>query len=296
MAVATPSRIELEIGGMTCTSCAARVEKKLNKLGGVVVANVNYATELASVAYDPGHVRVPDLVRTVEAAGYTAALPSDTDAKSDLVRPLRVRLLASLTLTFPLLLLAMVPPLQFRGWEWLAFALATPVVLWAGLPFHRAAALNARHLTATMDTLVSLGTLAAWGWSVVVLVAGLDAHVYFEVAGVITTLILVGRFLEARARRRSGAAIRALLELGAKEVRLLRDGTEVLVPVDQLEVGDTFVVRPGEKVATDGVVVEGDSAVDQSILTGESMPVEVEPGEKVAAATINTYGRLVGHA
>src|SRR2546422_8870150 len=192
MAVDAPSRIELEIGGMTCTSCAARVEKKLNKLGGVVVANVNYATELASVAYDPGHVRVPDLVRTVEAAGYTAALPSDTDAKADLVRPLRVRLLVSLTLTFPLLLLAMVPPLQFRGWEWIAFALATPVVLWAGLAFHRAAVLNARHLTATMDTLVSLGTLAAWSWSVVVLVAGLNADVYFEVAGVITTLILLG--------------------------------------------------------------------------------------------------------
>jgi Cu+-exporting ATPase len=186
-----------------------------------------------------------------------------------------------------------VPPLQFRGWEWVAFALATPIVLWAGLPFHRAAVRNARHLTATMDTLVSLGTLAAWTWSVVVLVADLNADVYFEVAGVITTLILLGRFLEARARRSSGAAIRALLELGAKEARLLRDGVEVLVPVDQLQVGDTFVVRPGEKVATDGVVVEGGSAVDQSMLTGESMPVEVDPGAKLAGATINTYGRLV---
>jgi Cu+-exporting ATPase len=296
MAVETPNRIELEIGGMTCTSCAARVEKKLNKLDGVVLANVNYATELASVAYDPGHVRLPDLVRTVEAAGYTAALPSDTDAKADLVRPLRTRLLVSLALTVPLLLLSMAPPLQFRGWEWLAFALATPIVLWAGLPFHRAAVLNARHLTATMDTLVSLGTLAAWGWSVVVLAAGLNADVYFEVAGVITTLILLGRFLEARARRRSGAAIRALLELGAKEARVLRDGAEVLVAVDQLEVGDVFVVRPGEKIATDGVVVEGDSAVDQSMLTGESMPAEVEPGEELAGATINTYGRLVVRA
>src|SRR3989449_8905425 len=296
MAVDAPSRIELEIGGMTCTSCAARVEKKLNKLGGVVVANVNYATELASVAYDPGHVRVPDLVRTVEAAGYTAALPSDTDAKADLVRPLRVRLLVSLTLAFPLLLLAMVPPLQFRGWEWIAFALATPVVLWAGLPFHRAAVLNGRHLTATMDTLVSLGTLAAWGWSVVVLVAGLNADVYFEVAGVTTTLILLGRFLEARARRRSGAAIRALLELGAKEARVLRDGAEVLVPADQLQIGDAFVVRPGEKIATDGIVVEGDSAVDQSMLTGESVPVDVEVGAEVVGATINTYGRLVVRA
>jgi Cu+-exporting ATPase len=198
-----------------------------------------------------------------------------------------------LALTVPLLLLSMAPPVQFRGWEWLAFALATPIVLWAGLPFHRSAVQNARHLTATMDTLVSLGTLAAWGWSVVVLVAGLNADVYFEVAGVITTLILLGRFLEARARRRSSAAIRALLELGAKEARVLRDGAEVLVPVDQLQVGDVFVVRPGEKIATDGIVVEGDSAVDQSMLTGESMPVEVEPGETVAGATINTYGRLV---
>jgi Cu+-exporting ATPase len=295
MAVEAPSRIELEIGGMTCASCAARVEKKLNKLDGVS-ANVNYAMELASIAYDPGHVRLPDLVRTVESAGYTAALPSDTDAKADLVRPLRTRLLVSLALTVPLLLLAMVPPLQFRGWEWVAFALATPIVLWAGLPFHRSALLNARHLTATMDTLVSIGTLAAWGWSVVVLLAGLNADVYFEVAGVITALILLGRFLEARARRRSGAAIRALLQLGAKEARVLRDGEEVLVPVEQLQVGETFVVRPGEKIATDGVVVEGDSAVDQSMLTGESMPVEVEPGAEVAGATINTYGRLVVRA
>jgi Cu+-exporting ATPase len=293
MAVETPNRIELEIGGMTCTSCAVRVEKKLNKLDGVVLANVNYATELASVAYIPGHVGLPDLVRTVEAAGYTAALPSDADGKADLVRPLRTRLLVSLTLTVPLLLLSMAPPVQFRGWEWIAFAFATPIVLWAGLPFHRAAVLNARHLTATMDTLVSLGTLAAWGWSVVVLLTRLNADVYFEVAGVITTLILLGRFLEARARRRSGAAIRALLELGAKEARVLRDGAELLVPVDQLQVADVFVVRPGEKIAADGVVVEGDSAVDQSMLTGESMPVEVEPGETVAGATINTYGRLV---
>jgi len=292
--VETPSRLELEleIGGMSCASCAARVEKELNQLKGVS-ASVNYATELASVAYDPGHVRPPDLVRTVEEAGYTAALSSDADAKADPVRPLRLRLLVSIALTVPLVLLAMVPPLQFRGWEWVAFALATPIVLWAGLPFHGAAVRNARHLTATMDTLVSLGTLAAWTWSVVVLVAGLNADVYFEVAGVITTLILLGRFLEARARRRSGAAIRALLELGAKEARLLRDGVELLVPVDQLQVGDTFVVRPGEKVATDGVVVEGDSAVDQSMLTGESMPVEVDPGAKLAGATINTYGRLV---
>jgi P-type Cu+ transporter len=293
--VETRSRIDLEVGGMTCASCAARVEKKLNELAGVS-ANVNYATELASVAYDQDRVRLPDLVHAVEAAGYTAALPSDAGAKADVVRPLRNRLLVSLALTVPLLLLAMVPPLQFGGWEWLAFALATPIVLWAGLPFHRAALVNARHLAATMDTLVSLGTLAAWGWSVVVLVTGLDADIYFEVAGVITTLILLGRFLEARARRRSGAAIRLLLELGAKEASVLREGAEVLVPVGQLQVGDVFVVRPGEKIATDGVVVEGESAVDQSMLTGESMPVEVEPGEEVAGATINTYGRLVVRA
>jgi len=291
-----PSRIELEIGGMTCASCAARVEKKLNKLDGVVLANVNYATELASVAYDSSHLRLPDLVHTVEAAGYTAALSSDTDAKADLVRPLRTRLVVSVALTFPLLLLAMVPPLQFGGWEWAALALATPIVLWAGLPFHRAAVSNARHFAATMDTLVSLGTLAAWGWSAVVLVAGLNADVYFEVAGVTTTLILLGRFLEARARRRSGAAIRALLELGAKEARVLRDGAEVLVPADQLQIGDAFVVRPGEKIATDGIVVEGDSAVDQSMLTGESVPVDVEVGAEVVGATINTYGRLVVRA
>ncbi|TML61227.1 MAG: cadmium-translocating P-type ATPase, partial [Actinobacteria bacterium] len=213
-----------------------------------------------------------------------------------LVRPLRTRLVVSVALTFPLLLLAMVPPLQFGGWEWAALALATPIVLWAGLPFHRAAVSNARHFAATMDTLVSLGTLAAWGWSAVVLVAGLNADVYFEVAGVTTTLILLGRFLEARARRRSGAAIRALLELGAKEARVLRDGAEVLVPADQLQIGDAFVVRPGEKIATDGIVVEGDSAVDQSMLTGESVPVDVEVGAEVVGATINTYGRLVVRA
>ena len=293
--VEAPSRIELDVGGMTCASCAARVERELNKLGGVS-ASVNYVTELASVAYDPRAVRPPDLVRAVEEAGYTAALPADVGAKIDFNRALQTRMLVSSALTVPLLLLAMVPPFQFSGWEWVAFALATPIVLWAGLPFHRAAVLNARHLTATMDTLVSLGTLAAWGWSVVVLLAGLDADVYFEVAGVITTLILAGRFLEARARRRSGAAIRALLELGAKEARLLRDGGEVLVPVDQLQVGDRFVVRPGEKIATDGAVVEGESAVDQSMLTGESMPVEVESGAELAGATINTYGRLVVRA
>src|SRR6266496_4398444 len=187
---------------MTCASCAARIEKKLNKLDGVD-ARVNYATELASVSYDAGHVRLADLVRTVEDAGYSAALPADGRDKGDLVRPLRRRLLVSSAFTVPLIVLAIVSPFQFRGWEWLAFALATPIVLWAGLPFHRTAVLNGRHLTATMDTLISIGTLAAWGWSGVVLLAGLDAGVYFEVAGVTTTLVLLGRLLEARARRRS---------------------------------------------------------------------------------------------
>ncbi len=273
-------QLELEIGGMTCASCAARVEKKLNSLDGVE-ASVNLATELASVSY--AGVRVDELIRAVEAAGYTAEVPAEARPKADPAAPMRRRLLVALVLTVPLLLLAMVPLLQFSGWEWVALALATPIVFWAGFPFHRAAALNARHRAATMDTLISLGTLAAWIWSVVVLVAGLDADVYFEVAGVITTLVLLGRYLEAGARRRSGAAIRALLELGSKDA-------------EGLEVGDTFVVRPGEKVATDGVVVEGESAVDQSMLTGESVPVEVTVGSEVVGATINTYGRLVVRA
>ena len=282
MAVDAPSRLELQIGGMTCAACAARVEKKLNKLDGVE-ANVNYATELATVAYDPAEVELAGLVRAVEAAGYTAGLAADSGARADPVQPLRLRFLVSLALTVPLLLIAMVPPLQFGGWKWVALALSTPIVLWAGFRFHRAAAMNARHLTATMDTLVSLGTLAAWGWSLIVLLAGLDADVYFEVAGVTTTLILLGRYLEARARRSSGAAIRALLELSVKDA-------------EDLEVGDEFIVRPGEKIATDGVVVEGDSAVDQSMLTGESVPVEVTVGSEVVGATINTYGRIIVRA
>ena len=199
-------------------------------------------------------------------------------------------------LTVPLTLLQLVPQLQFPGWEWLALALATPVVLWAGWPFHRAAALNLRHGAATMDTLISIGTLAAWAWSATVVVAFPGEHMYFEVGAVTTTLILLGRFLEARARRRSSAAIRVLLQLGAKEARVLRDGEEVLVPVEELSVGDRFLVRPGEKIATDGIVEEGTSAVDQSMLTGESVPVEVEPGIEVAGATINTDGRLVVRA
>jgi P-type Cu+ transporter len=294
-------RVRLEIEGMTCASCAARIERKLNKLDGVE-ASVNYATEEAAVAFDPARVAVADLFRAVEAIGYGAALPreaadvTEAAASADALGLVRRRLAAAGVLTAPLALLAMLPPLQFRGWEWLALALAAPVVLWGGWPFHRAAAANARHLAATMDTLISIGTLAAFGWSAVVLFAGLDAETYFEVGAVITTLILLGRYFEARARRRSSEAIRALLELGAKEARVLRDGEEVLVPVEDLRVGDRFVVRPGEKIATDGVVVDGTSAVDQSMLTGESVPVEVEPRSDVAGATINTYGRLVVRA
>ena len=298
---ATPERVRLEIEGMTCASCAARIERKLNKLDGVE-ASVNYATEQASVEFDPARVQLEQLIRTVEAIGYGAALPRAaadvTQAREpdDALRMLRRRLVGAAVLTVPLTLLQLVPPLQFPGWEWLALGLATPVVLWAGWPFHRAAALNLRHGAATMDTLISIGTLAAWAWSATVVVAFPGEHMYFEVGAVTTTLILLGRFLEARARRRSSAAIRVLLQLGAKEARVLRDGEEVLVPVEELSVGDRFLVRPGEKIATDGIVEEGASAVDQSMLTGESVPVEVEPGIEVAGATINTDGRLVVRA
>jgi Cu+-exporting ATPase len=293
MAVAThpAERVRLDLEGMTCASCAARIERKLNKLEGVE-ATVNYATDEAAVTYDPGAVTVADLVAAVEAAGYHAALPGDA-VETARAGALKLRLVVAAVLSVPLALLAMVPVLQFDGWEWVAFALSTPVVLWAGWPFHRAAFLNARHFAATMDTLISVGTLAAWGWSTVVLVGGIDADIYFEVGAVITTLILVGRYLEARARRSSGEAIRALLELGAKDARVLRDGVEVLLPIDELVVGDRFVVRPGEKIATDGTVIEGTSAVDQSMLTGEPVPVEVGPGAQVAGATINASGRLV---
>ena len=297
MAVATPrrERLRLELDGMTCASCAARIERRLNRLDGVE-ATVNYATEKASVSFDPAAVSVDDLIATVEAVGYHAALPTEPYDAPDAALAVRARLVVALGLTAPLAVLAMVAPLQFDGWEWLALALATPVVFWCGLAFHRATLLNARHLAATMDTLISVGTISAWTWSTVVLVGGIEAHTYFEVAAVITTLILLGRWLELRARGRSSEAIRALLELGAREARVLRDGEEVLVPVDDLAVGDVFVVRPGEKIATDGVVLEGLSAVDQSMLTGEPVPVEVVPGAEVAGATINASGRLVVRA
>ncbi|MBA3843383.1 MAG: copper-translocating P-type ATPase [Actinobacteria bacterium] len=288
----------LALEGMTCASCAARIERTLNKVEGVR-ATVNYATETASVDYDPALVEPARLLAAVEKIGYHAHPRLDQDAHKDAGRnshaPPR-QLIAAALLAVPLVLLAMVPPLRFSGWEWLSLVLATPVVFWSGAQFHRVAFLNARHGAASMDTLVSIGTLAAWGWSAVVLVFGLRAEGYFEVAAVITSLVLLGRFFEARAKRSSGSAIRALLQLGAKDARVIRDGIETLVPVEAVVLGDLFVVRPGEKIATDGVVVEGASAIDQSMLTGEPVPVEVGPGEDVAGATINASGRLVVRA
>ena len=289
----TPERVRLALEGMTCASCATRIERKLNKLEGVQAA-VNYATEEATVDYDPRRIGVDDLIGAVEAAGYGAALPGM--GEDEATSGLRLRLVVAAVLTAPLAALALIPPLQFAGWEWVALVLATPVVLWSGFRFHRAAALNLRHGAATMDTLISLGTFAALSWSLVALLFFSDPETYFEVGAVTTTLVLLGRYFEARARRRSSAAIRALLELGAKEARLLRAGRELLVPVDELRVGDRFLVRPGEKVATDGVVEEGSSAVDQSMLTGEPAPVDVGPGSELAGATINSYGRLVVRA
>jgi Cu+-exporting ATPase len=324
--------LELAIGGMTCASCAARIEKKLNRMDGVV-ATVNYATEKAKVTFS-GDVTPEALVATVEATGYTAELPQppappaaeggSAAAEPDEASVLRTRLLTSLVLAVPVVLLAMIPALQFRNWQWLSLTLAAPVVTWGALPFHRAAWTNLRHGAATMDTLISLGVLAAFGWSLYALFVG-DAgangmrmpftlvpsrgwgangaganEIYLEVAAGVTVFILAGRYFEARAKRRSGAALRALLELGAKDVAVLRDGpageVEVRVPVEQLAVGDRFVVRPGEKIATDGVVVAGTSAVDASMLTGESLPVEVGVGDAVVGATVNAGGRLVVRA
>jgi Cu+-exporting ATPase len=290
-----PDRVELAIEGMTCASCAARIEKRLNRLHGVE-ASVNYAREHAAVCFEPGQVSVEDLIASVEGAGYHASLPRKALGEDDPARPLRLRLLVAVVLAVPLVLLAMVPAVRFSGWEWVSFAVATPAVFWCGWTFHRAAVLNARHLAVTMDTLISIGTIAAWTWSTVVLFAGLSQDTYFESAAMITALILLGRFFEARAKRRSGEAIRALLELGAKEAHMLRDGREVLVAVEQLRVGDLFVVRPGEKIATDGVVESGESAVDVSMLTGESVPIEVTAGDAVAGATVNASGRLVVRA
>ncbi|MFE9985508.1 heavy metal translocating P-type ATPase [Streptomyces sp. NPDC005381] len=316
------SQVELSIGGMTCASCAARVEKKLNRMDGVT-ATVNYATEKARVTYPLG-VQVADLIATVVKTGYTAEEPpppapeetapptSDEDPET---AALCRRLTVSALLALPVVLMSMVPPLQFENWQWLALTLASPVVVWGGLPFHRAALTNARHGAATMDTLVSVGTLAAFGWSLWALFFG-DAGMpgmrdsfsftvsrtdsastlYLEVASGVVAFILLGRYLEARSKRRAGAALRALMELGARDVAVLRDGREVRIPVARLAVGDRFVVRPGEKIATDGTVVEGVSAVDASMLTGESVPVDVTVGAAVTGATVNAGGRLVVEA
>ena len=316
----TTDRVELPITGMTCASCANRIERRLNKLDGVT-ATVNYATEKARVDYDPGAVEPAQLLEAVEAAGYRATLPATepeagADADQDETAPLRRRLVLAAVLSVPVLLLAMIPALQFDNFQWLSLNLVTPVVLWAAWPFHRAAWANLKHGAATMDTLVSVGVLAAWLWSLYALFLG-DAgmndmrmgfdlipesgagadQIYLETAGIVTTFLLAGRYFEAKAKRRAGAALRALLELGAKDVAILdADGGERRIPVEQLAVGDRFVVRPGEKVATDGVVEQGSSAVDMSMLTGESVPVEVAPGAEIAGATVNAGGRLIVRA
>ncbi len=319
MTATATEHVELPITGMTCASCANRIERRLNKLDGVT-ASVNYATERATVDFDPGAVEPRQLVEAVESAGYQAVLPSaepDTHDHEtpDETEPLRRRLLISAVLTLPVLLLSMIPPLQFDNWQWLCLTLASPVVVWGAWPFHRATWANLKHATATMDTLISVGVTAAWLWSLYALFLGGagdpdmrmpfdlipdDAggtEIYLEVASAVTVFILAGRYFEARAKRRAGAALAALLELGAKDVAILGpDGTERRVPIEQLAVGDRFVVRPGEKVATDGVVEEGRSAVDQSLLTGESVPVEKAPGDEVAGATVNAGGRLVVRA
>jgi Cu+-exporting ATPase len=312
------TRIELPVEGMTCASCASRIERKLNRLDGVH-ASVNYATERATVEYDPTLAGAELIADTIEHTGYHAVLPTAaarTDAPADgSTAAIARRLLASSLLTAPVLALAMIPSLQFDGWQWLSLVLASTVVVWGGLPFHRAALLNLRHGTATMDTLISVGTLAALGWSVVAILflgaggtdyrmsyewrlgaGGSSDDIYLEVAAVVTTFVLTGRYFESRAKRRAGAALRALLELGARDVALLENGRERRVPVEQLRVGDLFVVRPGERVATDGIVVEGHSAVDRSLLTGESMPVEVRPDDTVAGATVNEGGMLTVRA
>jgi Cu+-exporting ATPase len=316
-------RVEMAIGGMTCASCANRVEKRLNKVEGVT-ATVNYATERATVTL-ARPVDSAELIAEVEAAGYSAQVQVEpgsdaaahdaVESKVDPTASLRDRLLISIALTVPVVAMAMIPALQFDNWQWLSLTLAAPVVVWAAWPFHRAAWVNLRHGAATMDTLISIGTLAAFTWSLYALffgdagVTGMQmpfrltieqgsgAHeIYLEVAAAVTTFILAGRYFEARSKRRTGAALRALLDLGAKDVVVLRDGAEQHIPIEQLQVDDRFIARPGEKIATDGVVEEGTSAVDASLLTGESVPIEVAPGDHVTGATVNAGGRLVVRA
>jgi P-type Cu+ transporter len=317
------SIVQLDIGGMTCASCAARIEKRLNRIDGVT-ATVNYATEKATVAIargEDGHaVTADELIEQVEATGYSAHVQAATSTEMassavDAIDTLRTRLIISTVLAAPVIVLAMIPSLQFDGWQWLSAVLAAPVVTWGAWPFHRAAWLNLRHAAATMDTLISIGTIAAFGWSLYALVFGNAGElsmrhgfsitpmrgegagqIYLEVAAGVTVFILAGRYAEARAKRSSGAALQALLELGAKDVAVLRGTTEIRLPIDQLVVGDRFVVRPGEKIATDGTVEDGSSAVDASLLTGEPVPVDVGPGDRVMGATVNAGGRLIVRA
>lgn len=308
-----PPVIELAVGGMTCASCAARVEKKLNKMPGVI-ATVNYATEKATIQL-PQELSIDDAIATVVATGYTAKtvskISTDNDTHDD-VASLRRRLIISTVLTIPVVVMAMVPVAQFNYWQWVSLVLATPVVLWGAWPFHRATLLNIRHGNTTMDTLISLGVSAAYLWSLYALIfgsagdpamrmtfslmpnhSGGSSEIYFEVAAAVTVFLLLGRYLEVRAKEKSSAALTALMHLGAKEVRLLKAGVESTIPIEQLRVGDHFVVRPGERIATDGVIVEGSSAVDASMITGESVPVDVDPGSSVVGSTINENGRLV---
>ncbi|MET4640437.1 Cu+-exporting ATPase [Streptomyces atratus] len=320
----TTAEVELSIGGMTCASCAARIEKKLNRMDGVS-ATVNYATERAKVSYRSEGLSVQDLITTVEKTGYTARRPAPPvrtegsapapEDGADALRPLRQRLLTAVVLAVPVIAMAMIPALQFMYWQWLSLTLTVPVVTYAAWPFHRAAWTNARHGAATMDTLISVGTSAAFLWSVWALffgTAGMPGmthpfeltigrsdgagNIYLEAAAGVTAFILAGRWFEARSKRKAGAALKTLLELGAKEVTVLRGGREVTVPTAELQVGNRFLVRPGEKIATDGAVVEGASAVDASMLTGESVPVEVGVGDAVTGATLNAGGRLVVEA
>jgi Cu+-exporting ATPase len=291
--------IVLDVTGMTCASCAARIEKKLGKVDGVS-ASVNYATNKALVLA-PAGMAVADLIKTVESAGYGASVPEpDAPPPPDPAEQLRRRVTVSAILAVPVILLGMIPALHFPGWQWVSLVLATPVVVWAGWPFHRSAWVNLRHGATTMDTLVSLGTIAAYLQSVYTLVWGspgrMGAEVYFEAAVGIVTFILLGRYFEARARRSAGSALDALLNEGAKQATILRDGVELLVPADVVTVGDLIVVRPGEKIAADSVIVEGNSAIDASLITGESVPVDVAPGAAVVGGTVNTTGRLLVQA
>jgi Cu+-exporting ATPase len=282
--------VTLNIDGMTCASCAARIEKRLNRIDGVH-ATVNFATEQASVDV-PEDVSTDELMAAVEATGYGATVKADQPPVDRSEPPYLRRLAVSAVLSLPVLALSMTPAWQFSGWQWLVFTLTTPVVLWGAWPFHRATLTNLRHGAATMDTLISVGVVAAYAWSVWELLTGSSQHLYFEVAAVVTSFVLAGRYLEARAKSQSGAALRALLDMGAKDVAVVRDDAETRIPIGELAVGDVFVVRPGEKIATDGVVTTGTSAVDAAMLTGESVPVEVGPGDDVVGATVNVGGLL----